>query len=252
MSQRWRFDLEYDGTDFWGWQVQPERRTVQGVVEAALAQLAGAPVGVVGAGRTDRGVHATQQVAHADLTVELPACKLRRALASLLPADVRVRAARRVPDTFHARYSATRRHYVYLVVAKPDVFRTRYAWHRGQVADVERMRQAAVALVGEHDFRPFAVGESPGNGRCELVRLRVVAGGCGTRLSVSANRFLTRMVRMIAGALWEVGVGRAPVAAVAAQLAGDVRRRPPAAPARGLYLAGVSYGDFESVTKESR
>ncbi len=240
---RYRLDLEYDGGDFLGWQVQSEGRTVQGVLEAALRRICSAEVRIIGAGRTDRGVHATGQVAHFDSRLELPAADFARALAGGLPPDLRLRRCRQVAPTFHARFSAECRRYVYLLSSRETVFRRRFTWVVEQRLDPSAMQVAARAVLGEHDFRPFAVrGGTETTGICRVSRVRWDRWAGGWRFAIVADRFLMRMVRMLVGAMVAVGTGRLAADVMAAALhGGELDPRPVPAPAAGLYLAGVGY-----------
>ncbi len=247
---RYRIDLEYDGTEFWGWQVQPGSRTVQGVLEAAIARIAGEPVKVTGAGRTDRGCHAARQVAHFDLDRPRDAMELERALGSLLPADMRLLALEPAPSGFHARYSATRRAYRYGIARHRSVFTSRHLWGLGEELELDALRRASAGLLGEHDFRGFAVGldaERRRSGRCRVEHADWEAPNGEYRFTIVADRFLTRMVRLLVGAMVEVGRGRLESAQVAARLDRPPQDpRPAAAPACGLTLAWVGYeGGFE-------
>jgi tRNA pseudouridine38-40 synthase len=237
-------DLAYDGSDFWGWQRQPGRRTVQGVLEATLGQILDGPVHVTGAGRTDRGVHATGQVAHAEARRELAPHRLGRALRALLPRDLALRRIVRSADGFHARYDARRRHYVYLVADRPSPFTSRYTGPVRGSLDLAAMQAAARSLRGQHDFRPFAVraGDIAG-GLCDVERAGWSTWRGGWRFTISADRFLMRMVRMLVGTMIEIGRGRRPPTELAARLSGAAETlRPAAVSAGGLYLAGVGYG----------
>jgi tRNA pseudouridine38-40 synthase len=250
MVVRYRIDLEYDGTEFWGWQVQPGSRTVQGVLEAAIARIAGEPVKVTGAGRTDRGCHAALQVAHFDLERPREPVALERALGALLPADVQLHALTSAPPGFHARYSATRRAYRYGIARRRSVFTSRHLWPLGEELELASLRQASAGLLGEHDFRGFAVGldgDGAGSGKCRVERADWEVIDDDYRFTIVADRFLTRMVRLIVGALVEVGRRRHEPEAVAARLDRPPQEpRPAAAPACGLTLAWVGYeGGFE-------
>jgi len=247
---RYRIDLEYDGTDFWGWQIQPGSRTVQGEVEAVLSRVLGGPVPVTGAGRTDRGCHAAGQVAHFDHDRPRPLKDLARALAALLPEDIRLRALTEAPAGFHARYSATRRAYRYLIARRRSAFTRRLMWQLGERLDLKSLRAASACLAGEHDFRGFAVAleETTGSGRCRVERADWDAAGGGYRFTIVADRFLTRMVRLLVGSLVEVGRGRLDPAAVGERLRRPSHdSRPAAAPAVGLCLAWVRYDGVNEV-----
>jgi tRNA pseudouridine38-40 synthase len=259
-ATRYRLLLEYDGSEFWGWQVQPDRRTVQGTLEAALLRLLDEPIRVIGAGRTDRGCHATGQVAHFDSRRHDPAM-LRRALPGLLPSDLRLRRLGVCDADFHARFGARSRHYVYLIGGRRSALTNRYVWCPPARPALARMQVAVHAILGEHDFRSFAVrsgqddpadrdSERGGPGRpgpppvghCRVLTARWDRWREGLRFHIEADRFLTRMVRMLVGTLIEIGTGRLPPTAMAEQLASaPTRPRPAAAPAAGLYLAGIRY-----------
>lgn len=241
--------LAYDGTDFVGWQRQKAGRSVQAVVEAALEPLAGRPVTVVGAGRTDAGVHALAQVAHVVLERALDPAVVQRALNATLPLDVRVTAASEAPPGFHARFGARRKVYRYTIREAPWVppFEYRYVWHVTDPLDETAMRAAAASLVGRHDFSAFrSLGSRVQTTIRTVFRLDVGAVGDepGRRIvvDVEADGFLRHMVRTIVGTLVEVGLGRRSPEDVARVLAsGDRARAGPTAPARGLMLVRVDY-----------
>lgn len=222
-------------------------RTVAGTLETALSRLFDEPVKITGAGRTDTGVHATGQVVSCKTARAFPFDKLAIALNSILPADISVREAAVVSDPFSARFSARERTYVYAILNQPDrsALLERRAHHVYAALDLERMRDAARHLIGEHDFRSFCgvLPESGGTVRI-LKSLDIERRGPYVRVSISADGFLHRMVRTIVGTLVECGKGRRDPQSIAAVL--DARAREAAgvtAPARGLYLAGVKYAD---------
>jgi tRNA pseudouridine38-40 synthase len=251
--QRYRLDLEYDGTDFAGWQVQPGERTVQGTVEAILTTLFPASVRVTGAGRTDRGCHAAGQVAHFDAPPRYSASEIARALKALLPEDVRLKALFAVAPEFHARYAAIERAYVYAIGRRRSVLDRRRRWELGRRLSLGAMRAASAPLRGEHDFRAYAVGDDgPGerSGRCRVVHADWDLARGGYRFTIVADRFLTRMVRLLVGALVEVGVGtRAPESVAQALGGAPLHPRPAAAPASGLCLAWVRYAGEPEVPR---
>ena len=270
---RLRLDISYDGTDFTGWARQPGRRTVAGVLAAALAVLFRGEVAMVVAGRTDAGVHATGQVAHVDVDplrlaaltprdaqptagppgpegagVEdlVPGCTgLLRRLAGLLPPDVRVRAVAVAPAGFDARFSALRRHYRYRIGTAEwgsDPLRRNDVWSHRRRLDVAAMNAAAVALLGLHDFAAFCRPRPGATTIRELQALTVEQLVGIVVVRVSADAFCHSMVRALVGALVAVGDGRAEVAAPARWLAAGLRTASfQVAPARGLTLAGVDY-----------
>ncbi len=241
--------VAYDGRGFAGWQVQPDRPTVQGTVEAALDRVHGVPAGtvrIVGAGRTDAGVHALGQVAsYLPPTPRSPEV-LRAALAGLLPETVRVLAVREMPAGFHACRSATGKVYRYRVVNRELAlpFEAPFAWHVRAPLDLAAMRAAAAHLVGRHDFAAFQTSGSPTETTVRTLRrleVRERPGGI-VEIEAEGDGFLYRMVRNLVGLLVEVGLGRRSPGEAARVLA--TRDRAAAgrtAPARGLCLVRVLY-----------
>jgi tRNA pseudouridine38-40 synthase len=237
--------VEYDGTAFAGWQRQPERRTVQGCVETALARVADHPVKVSCAGRTDAGVHARGQVIHFDTRAARPDRAWLLGGNSHLPGDVAFGTARQVADDFHARFSAIRRSYRYLIVNR----RTRPAVERGvswwvhRPLDVARMAEAASLLLGEHDFSSFRAAECQARHAVRtLYRLDVARDGDRVALAVEANAFLHHMVRNITGALVAVGSGaREPGWLGEVLAARDRTVAAVTAPPQGLCFTSVAY-----------
>jgi tRNA pseudouridine38-40 synthase len=243
-----RATLAYDGTDFVGWQVQANGRSVQGVVQDALQRMHGHPVRVVGAGRTDSGVHATGQVASFLSDIDsIPGPRFRDAVNSYLPHDVRVVESVEAPPGFHARRSATMRVYRYYTVNAPVLMphlRRHRHWVR-RTLDLERLRAMAREIVGEHDFTSFtAEGDASGTRVRTVTASRFEAEGDTVIYTVAAGSFLWKMVRNIVGTtLWieEHGGGAAEIAAIL-----DARSRPaagPTAPACGLFLEKVEYDE---------
>ena len=244
-----KLTLQYDGTDYVGWQRQNGGTSIQGLLEDALQPIEGAPVVVHGAGRTDAGVHALAQVAHVHLAAALDPATMGRALNAVLPPDVRVLAVDEVAPGFHARFSAIGKVYEYRILNAPIVspFLHRYVWHHQVPLDVAAMRDASAALVGTHDFAAFqGAGSSVTSTERTVSRIAWQDGGEHDRplvLLIEGNGFLRHMVRNIVGTLVEVGVGRWPAAMTAEILrARDRARAGPTAPAQGLFLVGVLYG----------
>ncbi len=250
-QQRLRAVIEYDGTDFAGWQAQAEERgrTVQVVLEQAILRITGEAVRVVGAGRTDAGVHAIGQAAHFDTGWARPVAVLRRALAAVLPADVVVTGLAEAPLGFHARYSARERTYVYTIFNRPirAPLLARTSWHVEMPLDVAAMAAAAAPLVGHHDFRAFGQPMRVGASTVRRVtRLAVEAQGECIVVTVAADAFLRHMVRRMVFALTEVGRGRLTAEDVAVILAStDPQRLHGLAPPQGLCLVGVTYEESE-------
>jgi tRNA pseudouridine38-40 synthase len=242
-----RLTLEYDGTDFEGWQAQSgAHRTVQGVLESALARLTGQCVRVAGAGRTDSGVHAEGQVASLRLESRFAADGLRRALNGVLPPDLAVRDAAQVPEGFHARFDARGKLYRYTVWngRSPSPLRARTVLSLQGRLDLEAMRAAAALLQGTHDFACFqAAGSLARSTVRTLSRVEVEGESRGeVRLWVEGDGFLRHMVRAVAGTLLEVGRGRRRPEGLPALLAArDRTRAGPNAAARGLCLVRVFY-----------
>jgi len=241
--------VEYDGGAFHGFQSQKHAPNVQDVLEAAISRVADEPVRIVAAGRTDTGVHATQQVVSFPTVADRSDEAWRRGVSSLTPDSVGVVWARVLGEPFHARYDAAWRRYVHVLSdapAKPVIHRGLVTWCRRPL-DAERMHDAAQCLLGEQDFSAFrAAGcqsRSPFR-RVESVSVGRIGGY--VVLDVTANAFLLHMVRNIAGALLAVGVGDLPGDGVRDLLAGrDRTRAPPTASPNGLYLVGVGYPQFE-------
>jgi tRNA pseudouridine38-40 synthase len=243
---RVRLDLGYDGTEFSGWARQPSRRTVCGVLEESLSQVFRRTLTLTVAGRTDAGVHASGQVAHVDLPVESDVDGLAKRLSRILPADVRVFRATRVPDEFDARFSALRRHYAYRVADAPygaDPLRRldTISWPRPLSLDA--LAEASRLLLGEHDFVAFCKRREGATTIRELQRLEWTRGDDGVLIAaVSADAFCHSMVRSLVGALLAVGEGRKPADWPASLLRSTERSSSvTVAPPHGLTLVRVDY-----------
>ncbi|MGP8099499.1 MAG: tRNA pseudouridine(38-40) synthase TruA [Candidatus Cybelea sp.] len=243
--------MEYDGSQFCGFQWQPVDRTVAGVLEKALSHLFGEPVKVTAAGRTDSGVHATGQVVSVATDAPFPFERLAFALNAVLPADCSVREAAVVDSGFSARFSALERTYVYAIAPRPQrgALTARYAWHVPQRLDVNAMRTAAAQVVGEHDFRsfcsvlPVGADDEPLSTVRSLYRFTIEPRSGLLRLEVAGSGFLHRMARSLVGTLVEVGSGRRSGDLAGVLASADRSAAGGIAPARGLYLAGVRYDD---------
>jgi len=236
--------VEYDGSGFLGFQKQPSGRTVQGELEKALRGLTGRPVRVIGAGRTDAGVHATGQVVNFRPGPELPLERLASALDRALPADIAVRSVERADDTFHARYDAKWRTYEYTIRNAPvrRALEWRFVWHVPQLLDVSEMRLAAAALIGTHHFGAFGTPERGRSAVREMLRAEVLADGEIVLIRLTANAFLRHMARGIVGALVEVGLRRTAPDGLARALDSDADHPLfPIAPPQGLCLVEVEY-----------
>jgi tRNA pseudouridine38-40 synthase len=243
---RYRLLIEYDGGPFVGWQMQAGGASVQGVITEAVAAFAGEQVTVHGAGRTDAGVHALGQVAHVDLARDRRPDCVRDALnARLRPHPVAVLAVEKAPDSFHARFSAKRRHYLYRVVnRRADLaLERKRAWRVPRPLDAAAMHAAAQRLIGKHDFTTFRAAECQAKSPVKtLDRLTVERDGDEVRLHASARSFLHHQVRSMVGSLVLVGEGKWSPDDLAAALAARSRAAcGPVAPPEGLYLVGVDY-----------
>jgi tRNA pseudouridine38-40 synthase len=253
---RYRLLLEYDGSVFHGWQIQPNGPTVQDAVERALEVLLRYRPDVVGSGRTDAGVHARGQVAHFDTLEPVEPLRASRSLNGLLPRAVRVRRLSEVDDSFHARYDAVSRRYHYYVSTVPTALQAGYRWLLIPAPDFDRMNEAAALLLGTHDFDAFCRIQSETVNRvCTVSHARFVPeirdypdgdAECW-RFEVVADRFLHGMVRAIVGTLVQIGRGNRDVESIEEILGSrDRRMAGPAAPAHGLVLEHVGYSSRKS------
>jgi len=237
--------VEYDGTEFSGWQRQEGQRTVQGTLEDGVHQLLGERVEVRGAGRTDAGVHAAGQVASLVLESRIPATGFLRGMNSLLPKDVAIVDSADAPASFDARFSARGKVYRYRIwnhfVRSPLHERT--SWHCRRPLDLDQMRQAAAVLCGEHDFRGFRASDCDRRNTVRVIRrFDLVKNGALIELDVEATAFLKNMVRILVGTLADVGRGKRAIPDVLRALeTGDRAAGGVTAPAAGLTLLNVSY-----------
>ena len=241
-----RLTLEYDGTDFAGFQLQaPGFRTVQGEMETVIQKLSGQFSRVHGAGRTDAGVHALGQVAHFETDWGIPISRLARTLNNALPEDLVVKAVTVAEPGFHSRFSATSRTYRYVVLNReaPSALLGRFAFYLRASLDLEAMRAASVFLTGSHDFAAFGKPSAPG---CSTVRsmerFDIRTWKDCVLITVRGNAFLRQQVRSFVGTLLDVGRGRISVEDVAViRDSRDRKNCPPIAPAKGLCLVRVDY-----------
>lgn len=245
----YKLTLAYDGTDYAGWQVQPNGTAVQEIVEQAIVKLFGVKARVHGSGRTDAGVHALGQVAHFEVPkaqATIPLKRLRIALNGALPGDVRVLKAEVAPEGFHARFSAKEKTYRYQIFCDEvmDPFLRRWALHWPRPLDVAAMRRAARVLAGRHDFAAFSANPQRGQESTvrTLKRLSVARRGTMVMITATADGFLYKMVRSLAGALLKVGAGKLPVEDIRRILASKQRTAiVETAPPQGLFLVRVRY-----------
>ena len=245
--------IQYDGTDFHGWQIQDGLRTVQGELTRALSLIDGRDVNVHGSGRTDAGVHAEGQVASVEIQREITPEKLRAAINGNVGKDVRVLEATVAAPEFHARYSALEKTYVYRIVNAPVMspFWARYAYHEARRVHLERMQTAAESFLGKHDWTAFSAAQSDVEDRVRTITHLEISERVDERsrstlvqIRVSADGFLRYMVRAIAGTLLAIGRGELNSDAVGKAIEAGVRPTVAAtAPACGLTLLSVRYSE---------
>jgi tRNA pseudouridine38-40 synthase len=243
--------IQYDGTDFHGWQVQENDRTIQGELERVISTLEDEPVRVTGSGRTDAGVHAEGQVANVHLNKEWPTVKLQKAINGNLWRDIRVMNVEEADGGFHARFSAKQKTYVYRVINAPVMspFWRRFAQHEGRPLDIARMNDAARLFLGEHDWTAFASAHTDGESKVRDVRRFNITSKWDDRsraslieFEITAKGFLRYMVRSIVGTLLEVGRGEKDLDTVqTAILTGNRNLAGMTARAKGLTLFKVDY-----------
>jgi tRNA pseudouridine38-40 synthase len=248
-TRRLKLLLEYSGTRYHGWQLQPNVVTIQGTLEACLARLTNGPVRLHAAGRTDAGVHALGQVAHFDTASTIAVAALVRGANSVLPDDIVVRQAEEVPADFHARYSARRKTYAYSVHNHPipSALRAPYVWHVPQPLNLTAMRRAARVLIGYHDFSAFRAASCTARSPWRhLFHLRLIQHAERLVFVLCADGFLQHMARNIVGTLVAIGRGQIAAEALSTILhAGQRQQAGATAPAHGLLLVRVVY-DRES------
>lgn len=237
-------NLEYDGTDFHGWQIQPGSRTVQGEVESILLQLCGRKVPVIGSGRTDRGVHALGQVAHADI-VERELERVTSGLPSMLPEDIAVTGVEEVDGDFHARFDAVSRLYRYRIEKAKHPLRSRYCHvlPPSHGLDTAAMKRAAELSLGRNDWKAMAKeGSSNSDWLVDVIKAGVEEDGAGWTFLIRANRFLRGMVRLWTGTLVLIGSGAGSPELMARLLrTGDRKGAGMSLPGKGLTLMEVEY-----------
>jgi tRNA pseudouridine38-40 synthase len=237
--------IEYDGSQYHGWQAQTGLHTVQHMIEAAISKVADSQIAIVAAGRTDTAVHATAQVIHFDCEKERSMRSWIYGVNAYLPKDIGVLWAKEVPEAFHARFSALSRRYRYIIYnspIRPALFHSKVSWQYRQLDD-KLMHEAAQLLIGEHDFTSFRSVECQSKSACRRIRqISVRRSNDLIIIDITANAFLHHMVRNIAGVLISVGSGKNPVNWVQeVLLAKDRRLGAETAPPYGLYLMDVSY-----------
>lgn len=239
--------VHYDGSAFYGWQQQPDQRTVQGVLHAAVGRLVGESRRITGAGRTDRGVHATGQVASLEVPSRWSAREFRRAMNAVLPDEVWLAECRRVPADFHPRYDAVARTYEYRLGLSPEAqspFHRPWCWPVDREVSIDLLDRSAEVVRGRHSFEAFAKsGQEERGSTCTIHGARWQAWELGTKLVVSADRYLHHMVRYLVGTMVDVAAERRSLGELIALLERsdpDLVTSPPAPP-QGLFLTRVEY-----------
>lgn len=242
---RYRIDLAFHGADFHGWQRQPNARTVQGELETWLTRILGGhdPIAVTGAGRTDAGVHAEHMVAHFNAALNSDPAQLAARLSSVLPDDISILGISAVSGDFHARYGAVARTYVYRIDSRRTPFGRDRSWRIPRPFDLPVAQDAAIRVLGVHDFTGFCRAASRRDSMdCVIRESRWEQTGEGFAYHITANRFLHGMVRLLAGTMVEISWGRWPAARMEAILTSkDVRLCGMIAPPHGLTLARIEY-----------
>lgn len=241
---RYKLTLEYDGTDFSGWQIQPDVRTVEKVVEEALSQLFNMSIDVVGQGRTDAGVHAEGQTAHVDLPESLSVGKVLHAMKGLLPEDVSLVSIEEAKDDFHARFDARSREYCYHIIRRKSPLKRFYAWHVYDEPDIGLLHACASEIIGEHDFVNFCIPPDDKHMTtiCNISECRWEERGELLLFIITGDRFLRHMVRRLTGAMIQVATGKLNFEDFQNLMTGcDDVAKAFSAPPHGLVLKSVSY-----------
>lgn len=245
MMKNIMIEIEYDGTNYSGWQVQPNARTVQGEIMKVLKKLTGKDITINGSGRTDAGVHAYGQVATFNMESNIPIDRLPLALNSNLPKDISIVNAKEMPKGFHARYNAIGKRYIYKIYRnryRSAILRN-YSYHMYSKLDYEKMQQAAKLLLGTHDFRGFmSSGSSVEDTVRTIHKLDIINNDSSLYIHIEGNGFLYNMVRIITGTLLEIGSGKIPVDQINKIL--EIKDRSLSghtAPPQGLFLDKVFY-----------
>ena len=237
--------LSYDGTNYCGFQIQKNGPTIQGILEQALAKRTGESIRIIGGSRTDSGVHARGQVVNFHTKSTIPPAAFAPALNSLLPPDIVIRHSRRVPEEFHARYSAKGKVYHYLINTRqrPLPFERHHSWQLGGPLDLRAMEMAARFLEGRHDFRGFQAVGSPVKSTIRTIKkVFIRARGPLVILSFHGDGFLYRQVRNMVGTLVAIGQGRMSPGVIPEIIAGQDRSAAgPTAPPQGLFLGRIFY-----------
>jgi tRNA pseudouridine38-40 synthase len=235
-----KLDIEYDGTDFCGWQYQPDERTVQGEIEEVLKKLLSEQIRITGAGRTDQGVHALGQVANFHSTSTLTLTKIQKALNSLTKPDVNIKQIAYAAEDFHSRFSAKSKIYRYNMILQPSPFKLRYNWFVKYKLDLNSMEIAKNFFVGEHDFKNLSTEVDKDNTVCVIKSISLTERNSHIIIDLEGDRFIRKMVRGIVGFLHDVGRGHYQAEQSQDALTGEIKNLF-FAPPQGLFLVKVEY-----------
>jgi len=242
---RYFLEIAYDGTNYHGWQAQPNALAVQAVLDDCLSKVLRQPISTTGSGRTDTGVHASQQFVHFDAVQALDVQQVVFRLNRILPADISALNLYLVSDEAHARFDAVARTYHYYISSNRNPFKRYYAWYHSRPLDVQKMNDAAAILLKHEDFTTFSKVKGDTNHyRCTMYEAQWRQQGQELVFTIRANRFLRGMVRLVVGTLVDVGSGKLTVEAFEQIIVSQDRSKASAAaPAAGLFLAKVEYPD---------
>ena len=240
---RYSLLIEYDGSEYSGWQIQKEERTIQSEIEKALEIILKTKTGIMGAGRTDAGVHAKGQVAHFDSKSNLNLKEIKRSLNGLLPVDIRIKDCKEEAEDFHARYSAKERKYSYYISNDPTAIFRLYCWQLNYNFDLIQMEKAANKIKGKHNFKSFCRNISEVSHHfCTINSISWIKKESIFKFEVTADRFLHGMVRALVGTFVDIGMGKITIDDFLRILeAKDRTKASQAAPAKGLFLEQIIY-----------
>lgn len=240
---RYKLTIEFDGTDFSGWQIQPDARTIEEEIEKGFSKILQQPIDILGQGRTDAGVHAKGQVAHLDLPADINPEKVVFGVNGLIGNEIQILDIIEIQDEFHSRFEATSREYEYSVLKYPSPLKNRMAWYPAKEIKLDTLRQCAVMILGEHDFNAFSkYNEENYTTLCHVFVSEWEEREQELVFRISANRFLRNMVRRLVGTMIEVASGRISMTEFEDLLDNQSAKKPTVtAPARGLVLTEVFY-----------
>ncbi len=237
--------IEYDGTNYSGWQYQPKRKTIQGEIEKVLKRIFREEIRVVGAGRTDAGVHAIGQVANFKLKSKMSVKSLKAALNGNLPRDIFVKDVLEVSKDFHARFDARSKLYQYRVLFGRSPLRKNFVWEIKYKIDLKIMKQGLRKFIGKHDFTNFSVANEKKNRICKIIKTDLKKHKNEIIIEIEGERFLNKMVRMIVGFVVDLGRGQFGINVLKRMFDRDFNKNFLVAPSQGLYLIRVTYPNIK-------